>query len=121
MSVASFLRYGCPLRIEGNRMVIGFPKNDKFHKEALETPDNKRLIEEGVKAVMDSDFKVIFELVEPADIKRPDGTDYTEKDPYGTGAGESGAGADAKKDVDPIVKTALEMFGGSIAGKGEAK
>ena len=111
ISVASYLREGYPVSLEDKKLSIGFPKELQFHKEVLESQDNKSLIEAAIKAVLGREFKVAFILVEP--VKDPNRqTGYS---------GEEGSevlpedGDAAKKEVDPIVKTALEIFGGDIA------
>ncbi len=119
ISIASYLQEGYPLGLENNTLSIAFPKDLKFHKEVLEAPDNKQLIEEGLKAVLKSSLRVSLVLVEPLDIKRRDAGKYLQE-----GADEplsEAESAEESKDVDPIVKAALEMFGGSIAAKGEGK
>ncbi|MDP3804235.1 MAG: DNA polymerase III subunit gamma/tau [Candidatus Omnitrophota bacterium] len=119
ISIASYLQEGYPLSLEDNTLSIAFPKDLKFHKEVLETPDNKRLIEEGLKAVLKSNLRVSLVLVEPLDIKRRDTGKYLEQ-PADDCVPEE-ASVEESKDVDPIVKAALEMFGGSIAAKAEGK
>jgi len=121
ISVASYLQEGYPLSIENNTLSIAFPNDLKFHKESLETPDNKRLIEEALKAVLKSGFRVSFVLVETVDTKRQATAGKHSEEGEGRDVLSFGAGAEEKKDVDPIVKAALEMFGGSIAAKGNGK
>jgi len=116
MSVGSFLEEGYPTSVEKDTIVIGFPEQLKFHKEAIETPEGKRLIEECVSAVLNRNLRVAFELVKPANIKKVDAP-YPEEAPEGTKRSEG----TEKSPVDPIIKAAMEMFGGSIAAKGEAR
>lgn len=111
ISIASYLQEGYPTSLEGRALTIGFPKELKFHKEVLEEQDNKRLIEEALNKVLGLDLKAVLTLVEPVNIKRPESPNSKEdSDEHILEAGESD-----KEQVDPIVKAALEMFGGSIA------
>ncbi|MCX5686821.1 MAG: hypothetical protein NTW09_05135, partial [Candidatus Omnitrophica bacterium] len=121
ISVASYLQEGYPLSLENNLLSIAFPKDLKFHKEALETPDNKRLIEEALKAVLKSGLRVSLVLVETVDTKRRATAEKYPEEGEGRDGLSEEPGAEEKKDVDPIVKAALEMFGGSIAAKGNGK
>ena len=111
ISIASYLQEGYPTSLEGRALTIGFPKELKFHKEVLESQDNKRLIEEALNKVLGLDLKAVLTLVEPINIKRPQSSGSEENlDGYPSETGEP-----SKDQVDPIVKAALEMFGGSIA------
>ena len=121
ISAASYLQEGYPLSIENNTLSIAFPKDLKFHKEALETPDNKRLIEEALKAVLKSGFRVSLVLVETVDTKRQATAEKYPEEGEARDILPFSAGAEEKKDVDPIVKAALEMFGGSIKALGNGK
>ncbi|MFH0763620.1 MAG: DNA polymerase III subunit gamma/tau [Candidatus Omnitrophota bacterium] len=121
ISVASYLQEGYPLSLENNMLSIAFSNDLKFHKEALETPDNKRLIEEALKAVLKSDLRVSLVLVETVDTKRQTAAGKYPEEGEGRDVLSEEPGAEEKKDVDPIVKAALEMFGGSIKALGNNK
>ena len=117
ISVASYLQEGYPVSLDGKTLSIGFPKSLQFHKEVLESPDNKGLIETAIKAVLGKDIKVAFMLTEePARSSRrnPGYPDEGSPDDFG---GEDGSG---RKEVDPIIKTALEIFGGDMSEGGKA-
>lgn len=109
MSVASYLQEGYPISLEDNKLSIGFPKELQFHKEVLETPDNKRLIEEAIKSSLAKELKVMFVLIDSAKVSpRQTGHSDTEATNSFTEGGEA-----VKKEVDPILKAALEIFGGN--------
>ena len=111
ISVASYLQEGYPAYLEGKTLSIGFPKDLQFHKEVLESPDNKSLIESAIKTVLGKELKIAFILTEPTDAprRRPGYSDEASSDGFNEEEGS------AKKEVDPIIKTALEIFGGDIA------
>ncbi len=117
ISIASYLQEGYPASLEGKTLSIGFPRDLQFHKEVLESTDNKSLIEEAIKAVLGKELKIVFILTEPVNSPRAQA---------GSSEGESPGGfneedASAREEVDPIVKTALEIFGGDIAESGSGR
>ena len=72
---------------------------------------NRSLIEAAIKTVLGKELKIAFILTEPAGSpRRPSRS--SEDVPPGDFNEEDGS---AKKEVDPIIKTALEIFGGDIA------
>ncbi len=117
ISIAHYLQEGYPIAIEGKTVVIGFPKELKFHKEVLEETDNRKMVEAAVRAKLNLDVKIEFRLEEPA--------------AKADTSGLSGAGGDAvdedlidsaaQSDSDPIVNTALEMFGGEVSPRERMK
>ncbi len=99
MSAASYLREGHPVYLKEKTLSIGFPKRLQFHKEALESSDNKNLVEAAIKTVLGKELKITFVL-----------TEGFEEDDSGS------AGEDSEKpETDPILKAALEIFGGAGA------
>jgi len=118
ISIASYLQEGYPVNLEANTLTIGFPKEFQFHKEVLETPDNRLLIEEAISKVLSVDLRVALILVEPANVQNRNKTGYFEKD---ISEDLSNKGESVKKDIDPIVQSALEMFGGNISNEKSRK
>jgi DNA polymerase-3 subunit gamma/tau len=115
ISVASYMEEGTPSNFESNVLTVAFPKECQFHKEVVESLENKRLIEEALLAVTGLELRVAFTLIEPA------GGNSRPKTAGAAGApGEdlSGEGDGAGDDADPIVKAALNIFSGRIAGNG---
>ena len=122
ISAASYLQEGYPVGLEGRVLTIGFPTELKFHKEALDSPESRRLIEEAVREVLKLDLRVVLTVAEAVDIKRAP----EPAEPRQNGAGpeaEPDAAKDepAKREVEAIVKAALDIFGGDIAGEGRGK
>ena len=119
MSIASYLQEGSLESVESNTLTMSFANELKFHKEMLEYPENRKLVESTIKDVLGMDLKVDFRLMEYSRpvtniTKGHAGTDsYTEDapDPESLISNDQ---ADPK-DADPIVNSALNMFGGQIA------
>lgn len=122
MSVASYLQEGYPYSLEGNTLVIGFSKELQFHKEVLETLDNKALVETAIKAVLGKDLRITFILTELANARPGRRQGYQDSDGSDI---MSDDGEVSGREVDPIVKTALEIFGGDItdtsSGRGKPR
>jgi hypothetical protein len=64
MSVATYLSEGQPSKIQGSVLTVSFPKSHSLHKEALETKDNRALIEKGIAELLNANLKVNFILSE---------------------------------------------------------
>ena len=118
ISVASYLQEGYPVSLTSDTITIGFPKEHQFHKDVLDSLDNRRLIEEAIKSTLNMELKVVLVTTEPANTKRTGMNGYietgSEEEPLQSGQG-------AGEDSDPIVKAALEMFGGEIANRNSKK
>ncbi len=114
MSVASFLMAGAPVGFESGKLLIGFPKDFQFHKEALEKTDNKHLIEEAIQEVLKKDLRIAFTTSEHLKASK-DMTDDDER------TAESATGTmNASKTIglinEPIVKSAIEVFDAEVTG-----
>ncbi len=112
ISVATYLQEGYPASMEGKTLSISFPKDLRFHKEVLESADNRRLIEDAVKTVTGLELKVAFTLVERAAAQRKNPSYSDNDDASGVSSAEGGS---VGKEVDPILKSALEIFGGNMS------
>jgi DNA polymerase-3 subunit gamma/tau len=108
MSIASYLEEGSPVAIGPGSLTVGFPKECQFHKDALDSPENKRLIEEAVREVTGLELKVTLTVTGPAVARRGGETAGTRQEPE---AGSSGA-----DETDPVIRAALDIFGGKISG-----
>ena len=64
MSAGIFLSDTEPVEIEGDMLVLGLPGEFKFHKEALESKDNSRLIEGVIKHVLGATLRVRYVVTE---------------------------------------------------------
>jgi hypothetical protein len=89
MSVATYLNEGEPLKLDGNTLVISFPKNYSLHKESLEKKEIKMLIEKTISEIFNENILVNFILA--AQTRQTD---------------------DARE--HPIVKSAMNMFGARL-------
>ncbi|MFA5276645.1 MAG: DNA polymerase III subunit gamma/tau, partial [Candidatus Omnitrophota bacterium] len=89
MSVATYLNEGEPLKLDGNTLIISFPKNYSLHKESLEKKEIKTLIEKTISEILNENILVNFTLT--AQAKQGD---------------------DARE--HPIVKSAMDMFGARL-------
>jgi len=114
ISIASYLEEGYPIEISADTVTIGFPKEFRFHKEALESAENKRLIEEAIKEVSKLQMRINLSLIEPNSITDSAAKGYF-KETLGSGAGTQG------EEVDPIVKEALNIFNGEITGRSNGR
>jgi DNA polymerase-3 subunit gamma/tau len=111
--IGYYLQEGFPSGFEGKTVTISFPKESRFHKEELEKNGNKALIEEAIRSALRLELKVSFAIsAEPSAPNGPRGRIYPEEESPRPEADEYGV-----KDMDPIVKTAMEMFGGEVARK----
>lgn len=112
ISVASYLQEGSPSAIDGKKLSIEFPKELQFHKEMLETQENKAIIEAAIKSVLGKELSVVLALSEAAKPPR------RRSAPSGMGGEDGFDDSDAaEKEVDPILKTAMEIFGGDVSGE----
>lgn len=117
ISIASYLQEGDPINLEGNSLTIGFAKEFQFHKEVLETLENRRIIEEAIRETMGREVRAELVITELSGDGRRPGGGYDDL----PGAVDGGSGEGRTDDADPIVKKALEMFGGKIAGNGNGR
>jgi DNA polymerase-3 subunit gamma/tau len=112
ISIASYLQEGYPASIDGGVLTLGFPRECQFHKDVLESLENKRIIEDAVREVTGLDLKVSLAIVEPAGSDSGMGTQDADGElPVAGGA----------EDSDPIVKAALSIFSGKISAGGNGK
>jgi len=86
MSVATYLSEAVPFRFEKNVLLIGLPKDAKFHKEALERKENRAVIEETFKQMLNSEIKVDFKVTEDKRVN----------------------------DHEPVIKSTLDAFKGKV-------
>jgi len=109
-----YLQEGRPIGREGRYLSIAFPKSAKFHKEALESPEYRKLIDDVIKEVCHVELKTKYVF-------------YDGEHAAASGKDRGAAAGDAMTDdpgasmpghdVDPIIKSAIEIFGGEIRQK----
>lgn len=114
ISVASYLEEGYPMNLESDTLSVGLPKELQFHKEMLELPENRRLIEEAMREALKLDLKVTFTLVEPVTMRgrvlnNISSVKMNEEAEPGQQQAEP-----RRLEADPIIKLALEVFEGQI-------
>jgi len=88
MALATYLQEGTPCEFKSGRLVIGFSKENTFARDCLNSKENLKFIEELFSEKLNASIFVSFKIVEKAD---------------------SGI-----KQEEPVVRSALEMFGGKV-------
>jgi DNA polymerase-3 subunit gamma/tau len=90
ISLATYLNEGSPFKLEDNVLTIAFPTNLSLHKEALETRENRALIEKVFHELLNIRIRVNFILSAEA-VKK-----------------------EVKAESDGFVKSALDLFQGRV-------
>jgi len=62
ISVATYLDEGSPTKIDNNILTISFPISHSLHKEALESKENKGIIEKMLSGLLNAGVRVNFKL-----------------------------------------------------------
>jgi DNA polymerase-3 subunit gamma/tau len=88
MALAAYLQEGTPCEFKNGKLVIGFTKESTFARDCLNSKENLKFIEELFSRKLNASIFVSFKIVEKTD---------------------SGI-----KQEEPVVRTALEMFGGKV-------
>jgi DNA polymerase-3 subunit gamma/tau len=88
MALATYLQEGTPCEFKNGKLVIGFTKESTFARDCLNSKENLRFLEELFSKKLNASILVDFKIVEKADS--------------------------AIKQEEPVVRTALEMFGGKV-------
>ncbi|MBI4708072.1 MAG: DNA polymerase III subunit gamma/tau [Candidatus Omnitrophica bacterium] len=89
MSVATYLDEGQPMKLKGATLTVSFPMNCSLHKEALESKDNRAIIEKALFDILKSRLRVNFNLSDEV-VQEEEGLNH------------------------PFVKSALDMFNGRV-------
>jgi DNA polymerase-3 subunit gamma/tau len=92
ISVATYLNEGEPGHVKGDLLTVLFPKGLSLHKEALESKENKQIIERIVADVVGSPLRVSFVLSAEVRARTVD------------------------ENSSPFLRSALDMFNGRILG-----
>lgn len=93
MSAATYLNEGSVLKVEKNILTVSFPKNYSLHKEALETKENKAIIEKAISDLLRRDLKVNF-ILSKEENRKEEGIEH------------------------PFVKSAIDTFRGRVIKEG---
>jgi DNA polymerase-3 subunit gamma/tau len=99
MSVALFLQPGQPLKLEEKVLTIAFSKEHKFHKEALESNGNRKMIESALKEILKHEIKIDMKVVEALE-KKVSVEDLMQEE--------------RREETHEVVRSALEIFGGNL-------
>ncbi len=104
MSVASYLAEGEPLHFKDGVALLAFPQKFNFHKETLEVPDNKKLIEKHLSRLLGQDARIEFQMVKEVSGKNSAGF-------------AAAAEAPPSPEVDNALKSAMNLFGGRVVDR----
>ena len=101
ISVATYLAEGRPLALDNSVARVSFPERFSFHRETLETTDNKKLIEKHLSSLLDREVRIEFQSV---------------KEPVDGAVAQQMPASAAKEDpqVNDTVKSAMKLFGGRM-------
>jgi len=86
MALATYLQDGTPCEYKGGRLVIGFTKENTFAKDSLNSKESLKFIEDLFSEKLNIPVSVTFKVIEKAGVTQE----------------------------EPVVRTALEMFGGKV-------
>jgi DNA polymerase-3 subunit gamma/tau len=101
MSISTYLAEGEPDSVKASTVIIGFPKELNFHREVLEERHNKEAIEEALSQIMDVKVKLSFIATD----RKLKVSEISETAHIGKGE---------LKDKEPVIDSALNIFGGKI-------
>jgi len=88
MALASYLQEGTLCEFKGGKLLIGFSKENTFAKDCLSSKENLKFLDTLFSAKLNAPVSLNFKIIEKADTPI--------------------------KQEEPIVKSALEMFGGKV-------
>lgn len=94
MSLGTYLSEGEPLEIERGTARVLFPEHLNFHRETLEVPENKKMIEAALERLVGTPVLVRFETVK--EVK----------------PGPGAAAAGASPQTEGAIRSALNILGG---------
>jgi len=113
ISVGSFLSEAKAVSCSGSTVVIGFPKQLVFHKEAVEKDSNKKLIEKVLSDMLKRDTQVSFTLSDELQAQGASKARIS-SEPEDSSDRQDKDRAQAGSIDDPIVKSAANIFGGRV-------
>ncbi|MBU1852643.1 MAG: DNA polymerase III subunit gamma/tau [Candidatus Omnitrophica bacterium] len=100
MSISSYLAEGIPDSVKGNIIFVAFPRELNFHREVLEEKHNKDSVESVLSQILDVRIKLQFIS---SDIKLKESGSETPQ-----------ISREELRKKEPIIDTALNLFGGKI-------
>ncbi|MBN1794383.1 MAG: DNA polymerase III subunit gamma/tau [Candidatus Omnitrophica bacterium] len=95
MSLGTYLSEGRIVGLEGRSLILGFQKAHTFHMETLAEKETKHKIEKLAREITGCPLLIQFRLIETEGV-----------------AGQEGAREDLGN--DPVINSAIEIFGGTI-------
>ena len=98
MSLATYLRQATPLHLENNILLVGFPKNAVFFKEALAHKDNLKIFENSLNALMGISLRVELKIAEELSFEKQESDE-------------------AMFEKSPLLKSTLDLFKGKVIKK----
>ncbi|MBI4352643.1 MAG: hypothetical protein HY593_01830, partial [Candidatus Omnitrophica bacterium] len=99
ISVASYLAEGSPCGLDNGSFKIAFPDRLSFHRECLETVENRTLIEKHLSNLLEQRVRVVFESV---------------KEEGGAASGPAVEAPAEPEEPDGVVQKAIGLFGGRV-------
>ncbi|MDD5073363.1 MAG: DNA polymerase III subunit gamma/tau [Candidatus Omnitrophica bacterium] len=99
MSLALFLQPGQPLKLQDSVLTIAFSREHVFHKEALETNGNRKMIENALSGILKHNVRIDMKVVEALE-KKVSVEDLLQEE--------------RQEETHEVVKSALEIFGGNL-------
>jgi DNA polymerase-3 subunit gamma/tau len=108
MSVATYLSEGRPVSYEGDVLMLGFPEGRSFHREALEEPQSRKLIQDTLSEMLGITPVLTFVTVSDEPKKT-----YSTQDE----ALQEIATPPAAPKPDPLIDSALDIFDGKVVRK----
>lgn len=96
MSAGSFLAESVPVEVTAEGLIIGFPVEFRFHKQALEKKENLEIVEAAVAEKLGTSIPVRFAILQ------------------GEGAGMAAPASRPEEKVPDIVSQAVNLFEGKI-------
>lgn len=88
MALATYLQEGTPCDLKGGKLVIGFSKENSFARDFLNSKDNLKFIDELFTETLSMPISIELKVIEKENT--------------------------SAKQEEPVVKSALEMFGGRV-------
>ncbi|MFH1846326.1 MAG: DNA polymerase III subunit gamma/tau [Candidatus Omnitrophota bacterium] len=101
MSVYTFLVPAKPVEFNDKKLVVGFGKEHAFHKDVMETENNKKVLQEAVTKVTGRAINIEFTVLEFLEKSEKDRVKDVNKKKI-------------REEMKPIIEKALDVFGGHV-------
>ncbi|MBF0253500.1 MAG: DNA polymerase III subunit gamma/tau [Candidatus Omnitrophica bacterium] len=102
MSVYTFLSHAKPLEINEKNVILGFAKGQEFHKDVLNTGENKDFLEKIIAEFVGPNVKLelkVFDFMGNSDKDKKEAQKKIEK---------------MREATNPVIEKAMDIFGGQI-------